>query len=125
MILILNHSNLNHMKKYVAIYMAPIEEMDKMMKNTNPEQMKEMNEVWDKWSKTHAKNIVDMGAPLGKNKRVMKDGIKDVRNEMGGYSLVQAKSHEEAAKIFLDNPQLEMPGAYVEVMEWVDMPGMS
>ena len=77
---------------------------------------------WMQWAKTHEKDFVEMGTPTGKNKRVMAGGVTDVRNEITGYSIVQAESHEEATKIFADNPHLQMPGAYVEVMECMEMP---
>lgn len=109
------------MKKFVAIYFAPHEALDEMMKNSTPEQQKEMMESWRTWMEKHKKSFVEDGAPVGKNKRVSAEGVKDVRNDINGYSVVQAPSHEEAANIFLDNPQLQMPGAYVEVLEWVNM----
>lgn len=45
-------------------------------------------------------------------------------DEVGGYSVVQAESHEAAAKLFEKHPHNEMPGAWVEVMEIKSMPGM-
>jgi len=110
------------MKKFVALYMAPVAGLDEMRKNTSPQQMKEWNESWMKWAKSHEKSFVDRGAPAGKNKRVAKDSVRDVRNEVTGYSVVQADSHEDATKIFQDNPMLQMPGAYIEVLEYVEMP---
>ena len=48
-----------------------------------------------------------------------------VRNEMGGYSIVQADSHEAATKMFdKDFPHLKMPGAWIEVVEIMQIPGM-
>ena len=41
-------------------------------------------------------SIVEGGAPLGKTKRVNSNGASDTKNEVGGYSVVQAESHEEA-----------------------------
>jgi len=64
----------------------------------------------------------DMGAPLGKNKRVSASGVADMRNDVGGYSIVEANTHDEAAQLFRDNPMLQMPGAYVEVLEIMPMP---
>jgi hypothetical protein len=112
------------MKKFLALYMIPLPALDEMMKNSTPEQMKEVNESWKTWMEKHQANFVDMGLPLGKNKRVMSDGVKDMRNEMTGYSIVQAETHDEAAQIFLDNPQMRLPGSYVEVVECLAMPGM-
>jgi len=111
------------MKKYIALYMAPVGAFDEMIKNPDPKAMKETNESWNKWAKSHEKSFVDQGGPVGKNKRVTKEGIKDVRNEVTGYSFVQANSHEEAAKMFQDNPSFAYPGAYVEVIECTEMPG--
>jgi hypothetical protein len=109
------------MKKFVALYMAPVAGLDEMRKNTSPEQMKEWTDGWTKWAKSHENSFVDRGAPAGKNKRVSKDGVRDVRNEVTGYSVVKADSHEEATKIFRDNPMLQMPGSYIEVLEYVEM----
>ena len=110
------------MKKYVAIYMTPSAALEEMQKNTNPEQMKAMLESWKQWIASHQASLVDVGAPLGKTMRVNKEGVTTAKNEINGYSVVQAESHEEAAKIFLDNPQIQgMPGAYVDVLEWIDM----
>jgi hypothetical protein len=63
---------------------------------------------------------------LGKTKRVDANGAKDTKNGIGGYSVVQADSHEAAAKLFgKDHPHLQMmPGAWVEVVEIMPMPGM-
>jgi hypothetical protein len=51
-------------------------------------------------------------------------GATDVRNEVSGFSIVQADSHEAATKLFLGNPHLKIPGGYIEVLEWVSLPGM-
>ena len=48
--------------------------------------------------------------------------MRDTRNDIGGYSIVQADSQEAAAKIFADSPHLSMPGASAEVMEIMAMP---
>jgi hypothetical protein len=74
----------------------------------------------------HKASIVDGGAPLGKTKRVDAHGAKDAKNGIGGYSVVQADSHEAAAKLFgKDHPHLQMmPGASVEILEIMPVPGM-
>jgi hypothetical protein len=110
------------MKKFVAVYMAPVAEMDKLRKTRTPERMKEFNDSWMKWVKSHEKSFVDVGSPTGNNKRVTKDKVQDMKNEILGFSVVQAKTHQEAAKIFRDTPNLQIPGAYVEVLECVQMP---
>ena len=61
--------------------------------------------------------------PVGKTKQAAASGASDIKNDIGGYSIVQAESHEAAAALFADNPHLTMPGATVEVMEIRPMPG--
>jgi hypothetical protein len=41
------------------------------------------------------------------------------------YSIVQAASHDAAAKMFgKDHPHLQMPGAWIEIVEIMPIPGM-
>lgn len=59
-----------------------------------------------------------MGAPLGKTKKVTPNNVSDLRNEIGGYSIIEAENHEEAAKRMQDSPHFQMmPGGWIEVME--------
>ena len=62
------------MKKFMAMYMAPAATIAEMMKAT-PEQMKTGMDDWMKWSDAHKKQIVELGAPLGKTKRVTTSGM--------------------------------------------------
>jgi hypothetical protein len=43
---------------------------EKMMKNSTPEQQKKGTEAWMKWMSANKTSIVEVGAPLGKTKRV-------------------------------------------------------
>jgi len=106
----------------MAIYMAPIAEMQKLME-AGPEAAGAGMEEWARWAEKEKKNLADMGAPLGKTKRVTKGGTKDVKNDIGGYSIILAESHDEAAKLFgPDHPHFKMiPGAYVEILEIMPM----
>lgn len=55
----------------------------------------------------------EVGAPLGKTKRAAEQGISDTKNQMAGYVIVQAASHEAAAKLFANHPHFAIfPGAY-------------
>ena len=113
------------MKKFMALYMAPIAKMKEMMKNSTPESREKENESWRVWMESKKDFIVDHGAPLGKTKRANSAGVTDVSNEIGGYTIVEAESHEAAAQLFTDNPMLVGMGeAHVDVMEIMPMPGM-
>ena len=64
-------------------------------------------------------------APLAKTKRVDAKGASDAKNDIGGYSVVQADLADAATKIIgKDHPHLQMPGARVEVIEIMPMPGI-
>jgi len=109
------------MKKYLALYMASGADFERMMKEATPEQRKQGMDAWGKWGDKHKREIVEMGAPVGKTKKVTKAGVEAMKNQVGGYTIVQANSHDEAAKIFSDSAHFMMPGAWVEVMEIMEM----
>jgi hypothetical protein len=113
------------MKKFMALYMASGPEFENMMKNSTPEQRKKGMDAWMKWMNANRASIVEGGAPLGKTKRVDSNGASNTKNEVGGYSVVQAESHDAATKIFgKDHPHLQMPGAWIEIMEIMPIPDM-
>ena len=110
------------MKKFVVLYMATPAQFDEMMKNSTPELRKTFMDAWMKWMDANKASIVDSGAPLGKTKRVDSKGVSDTRNGVGGYSVLQAASADEAAKVFgKDHPHLQMPGAWIEIIEIMPM----
>ena len=116
------------MKKFFALFSIPASVVDEWKKNTPPERMKaaaeEMMGAWKKWMTDHEKNLVDKGSPLGKTKRVTANGVSDLRNDLNWYLILEAESHEAAAKMFADHPHLRIPEASIEVMEIPGRPGM-
>lgn len=111
------------MTKFVALYLAPASAFAQM-KDMSSEQAKAGMDLWMKWAKQNEKSIVELGAPLGKTKRIVANGISDTKNEITGYSIVQADSHEQAAKMFEHHPHFHLPGAAIEVLECRPIPGM-
>ena len=87
------------MKKFMVLYMAKPADYEKMMKSSTPEQQKKGMDLWMKWMNKHQKSLVDGGAPLGKTKRVDAKGASSTKNGVGGYSIVQAQSHDAAVKL--------------------------
>ena len=116
------------MKKFLAIYLGSPEALAKY--RAMDEKMRKDNDqagmsAWSKWVTDNKASIADMGSPLGKTKHVDKNGITDVKNDMGAWTVVQASSQEEAAKLFLNHPHFAIfPGEAVEVMECLPIPGM-
>ena len=111
------------MKKFLVLYRMDMAEMQKMMANTSAEERKKSMGEWEVWMKKNMASFADSGGPVGKTKQAAASGAADIRNDIGGYSIVQAESHEAAAALFTDSPHLTMPGATVEVMEIMSMPG--
>ena len=109
----------------MAIFLGTKEAMDAWM--AMPDQKEKGREgmmAWSKWAEDH-KDAVVSGAPLGKTKRVDKNGVSDTRNELGAYTIVKAESADEAAKMFLNHPHFMIfPGDHVEVMECLAIPTM-
>ena len=116
------------MKKFLAIYMGSasgIAEWRKLDEAKRKQREAAGMEAWNKWGAVNQKAIVDQGAPLGKTKLISKEGISDTKNEIAAYTIVQAESHEAAAKLFENHPHFTIfPGESVEVMECLPMPKM-
>jgi hypothetical protein len=110
------------MTKFLALYMAPTESFVKALQASQDEMQAGM-EVWNAWMSANKDAIVDIGAPLGRTKRISLEGVSDIKNQVGGYSIVQAESHDAAAKLFLEHPHYQIEGGWVELMEYMPMPG--
>jgi hypothetical protein len=111
------------MKKFLVLYKAPTTSFEQMKKAT-PEQQKAGMDAWMAWSKKSASSIVDMGAPLGQTLRVTKSGTSQTKNDLGGYSVLQAESKEALAETLKGHPHFMMPEGTIEVVELLPIPGM-
>ncbi len=116
------------MKKFLAIFLGSGESFDEwkaLDEKTRKEKEKAGMEAWGKWFTDNAKSIVDQGSPLGKTKRIDKNGISDTKNELGAWTVVEAESYDDAAKLFLNHPHFtHFPGERVEIMECLPIPKM-
>jgi hypothetical protein len=115
-------------KKFLAVYLGSASGIDawkKLDEDKRKRQEAAGMEAWMNWGTANQKSIVDQGAPLGKTKRISKQGISDTKNELTGYTIVEAESHEAAAKLFENHAHFTMfPGDAVEIMECLPMPKM-
>ena len=116
------------MNRYFVLFSIPGRVVDEWRKNTPADQVKAQSEqmmgAWQKWMQDNGKSIVDRGVPLGKTKRVTANGVADIRNDLNWYLIVDAESHDAAAKMFTTHPHLQIPEAAVEVMAVPQAPGM-
>lgn len=106
------------MNKFIVLFLAPSEIMAEWMKKPQAEretEEKKMRTKWDEWMHTHGAMIKETYA-AGKTNRVSAGGVADVRNDIMLYCIVEAESHEVAAKAFEGHPHFGIPGATIEVM---------
>ena len=81
-------------------------------------------EAWGAWMAKHATSVFDGGGPLGKTKRVSKAGVQDATNNLAAFVVVEAESHEAAARMFENHPHFTIfPGDGVDVMPLLPIPG--
>ena len=117
------------MKKFLAIYLGAASELERSQWNAMDEAKRKKLEAsgieaWGKWMTANRAAIVDPGGPLGKTKRTAAQGVSDTKNRMTGYVVVQAESHDAAAKMFENHPHFTIfPGESVEIMECLPIPG--
>ena len=114
------------MKHYLAVFTTSPATMDAW--SALPEAERKQREAegvaaWKRWAAEHAASIVDLGGPLGRTRLVSRAGIGDIRNALTAYSVIQAESQEEAARLFLEHPHFTFfRGEGVEVMEVLPIP---
>jgi hypothetical protein len=119
------------MKKFMAVYTGSPQSRqkaawDKLDEATRQQRQAAGMKAWHDWMTTHKDVIVESGGPLGKTKRVSAEGIADFRNNLTGYVVVKADSHEAAAKLFVNHPHFAIfPGEAVEIMDCPPIPGQS
>jgi hypothetical protein len=117
------------MKNFLAIYIGTEAALERAQWNKLDEKQRKARdaegfEAWMKWGEANSAAIVDQGSPLGKTKRASPQGISDIKNNLTGYVIVQAESHEAAAKLFANHPHFAIfPGDSVEIMECLPLPG--
>jgi len=119
------------MKKFMAVYIGTAAAREKYNQRfSDPVRRKSQEQAgmtaWSRWVKDNSDSIVDVGTPLGKTKRASPEGISDFRNNLVAYTIVQAESHEAAARMFENHPHFTIfPGDSVEILECLPMPEVS
>jgi hypothetical protein len=62
-------------------------------------------------------SLTDKGAGVGRTKKVTSGGTSDTKNEIMLYGIIEADSHQAAAKMFEGHPHLGIPQSSIEIME--------
>ena len=114
------------MDKFLVLYKAPNAVVDEWMKKPEEERKPEeakMMDAWKKWMSANASKMTDKGAGAGKPKIVSSSGVRNGRNDIMLYQIVQANSADEAAQMFVGHPHFGIPEATIEVMPLRAMEG--
>ncbi|HWK49582.1 MAG TPA: hypothetical protein VNR40_06830 [Steroidobacter sp.] len=115
------------MKTFLAVYTGSPTSFEKWTRLPEAERKQREQagmKAWGDWMAKHQADVVVQGGPLGKTKQVNAAGISDIRNNMAGFVVVKADSHEAAARLFEGHPHFTIfPGDSVEIMECLPIPG--
>src|ERR1700680_2912511 len=99
------------MQKFLVLYLTPpwvLEEWAKTDPDTRKRAEEKMRGEWQAWMQSHERNLTNQGAGTGKTKRISREGVSDTKNDVMLYSIVEAESHEGAAKLFENHPHLQI-----------------
>ena len=106
-------------KRFLVLYLVPGDVMADWGK-TDPATRKsaevKLKAEWDRWMGEHGK-MLTLTEAGGKTKAVTASGITDTRNDIMLYSIVEAESHDAAAKAFAQHRHLTIPQSSIQVME--------
>jgi hypothetical protein len=116
------------MKKFLVLYESPTS-ANELMSKSSPEQMKAGMDAWEQWKRKTEKDSeaeFDYGMPLDTGKRISASGeVSDSDLTVTGYSILQAKSLDDAIEKLKDHPHFKTPGgASIVVAEYLGMPGI-
>lgn len=116
------------MKQFLAIYLASQSNQASakwaaLSESERQEREATGKSTWMNWVMKNSDSIVNHGSPIGKTMRTDKTGVSNTKNLITAYTIVQAESHEAAAKLFENHPHFMIfPGDSVEIMECLPMP---
>ena len=108
------------LKKFLALYLIPTDVMADWAK-TDPAIRKpaeeKMQAEWGRWMAQHS-SMITLTQAAGKTKSITAAaGVGDIKNDIILYSIVEAETHDAAARIFVNHPHLTIPQSSIQVME--------
>ena len=99
------------MTKFLVLYRSSVGAREQMA-NATPEQMQAGMDAWRAWMEKTGSAVVDFGAPVTGN------------GDVSGFSILQAESRGEVEALLADHPHRQAPGASIDVLEFLTLPGM-
>ena len=112
------------MAKYMVLYNSTVSASERMA-NASQEEMNASMAEWIKWRDDASQTTkVDFGMPLQAVSRIGSDGVTDSDSQASGYSFLEGDSKDAIVELLKSHPHLKSPGAYIELLELLPMPGM-
>jgi hypothetical protein len=107
--------------KYLVLYRSSADATEQMAAST-PEESQAGMEQWMKWAEKAGPALIDLGSPVGKSTTL--PSAADTGVAIGGFSILEADSAKAVGSLLDDHPHLHAPGAAIEVLEFLPIPGM-
>ena len=111
------------MDKFLVLYNSPTPAAE-MMASVTPEQADAGMAEWMAWAEKNHDAIVDLGVPLGSGRHLEPGSTTTGSSKATGYSIVQAETLDAATKMLEGHPHFHTPGGTIDVLEFLEMPGM-
>jgi hypothetical protein len=109
--------------KFMVLYRSSVDASEQMA-SASPEQAQQGMEMWMRWAEKAGPALVDLGSPVGNSRLVPAGADGATGTPIGGFSILEGDSADDVAKLLDDHPHLHSPGAVIEVLEYLPMPGM-
>lgn len=111
------------MAKYMILFNSSAK-AGEVMASSNPEDMKASMQEWIAWRDEAVKTVkFDFGMPLQVEMRITTSGEEESNNPASGYAMIEGEK-EEIIRLLKTHPHLKMPGASIDLLEILPMPGM-
>jgi hypothetical protein len=107
----------------MVLYRSSVPAQEQMAA-ASPEQAQEGMAAWMRWAEKAGPAVVDLGSPLGGSQLLPAGADAQAGTPIAGFSVLEADSGDDVAKLLDDHPHLQAPGAAIEVLEYLQMPGM-
>ncbi len=107
------------MKKFIVFYNSNTSAMAKMAESTPEEKTEGMN-LWMAWKDSAGDKLVEFGSPLKPGQKLLAGQKEQAsRNEINGYSIIQAENLDEAKSLLKNHPHLSWhEGCSIDVHEF-------
>ena len=105
----------NVMPKFLILYRST-KSAEESMTEATPERAA----VWEKWRERACKATVEVGLPLHAVGKITSNGVTDSTDKTVGYSVMQGESKAVIVSLLKAHPQLEQPGAVIDVLEMLE-----